>query len=251
MAFYDTKLGNHIENAFQALGLDERRGSFSPAIWEKPDGNRTRLRQVWFPGVHSNCGGGYDDMELANITLAWMMAQLTPFVDIERDYIIRQHDHNVDWYRKNGQRPRPWSFGTLYNSMSGLYAVGGGTIRSPGRYYAVDPETGKTTNRPLRDTHEYIHPSVRTRYFLKGPGAVDKEGMYDPESMDDWKLVVEYPDGPGRKPDIFWKARFSDRNVTTRLLPESPVWDVEKKLLRLDPDMEQEVLRPPPTNRLG
>jgi hypothetical protein len=41
MAFYDTKLSNIIENAFQALALDEKRASFAPAVWEKAPGNRT------------------------------------------------------------------------------------------------------------------------------------------------------------------------------------------------------------------
>merc|ERR1711939_431792 len=82
MSFYDTKLGPGIENAFQALALDERRTAFSPALWEKPQSCRTKLRQVWFPGVHSNIGGGYDDQELADITLAWMMSQFSPFLDM-------------------------------------------------------------------------------------------------------------------------------------------------------------------------
>jgi hypothetical protein len=33
--------------------------------------NSTDLRQVWFPGSHSNVGGGYEDQEIADITLAW------------------------------------------------------------------------------------------------------------------------------------------------------------------------------------
>jgi hypothetical protein len=41
MMFYDTKLPNVVENAFQALALDERRSAFSPAVWEKPEGNTT------------------------------------------------------------------------------------------------------------------------------------------------------------------------------------------------------------------
>lgn len=48
MSFYDTKLANCVENAFQALALDEKRSAFSPAVWEKPEGNRTTLRQVWY-----------------------------------------------------------------------------------------------------------------------------------------------------------------------------------------------------------
>lgn len=131
MAFYDTKLSNCIENAFQALALDERRSAFAPAIWEKPEGNRTTLRQVWFPGVHSNVGGGYDDQQLANITLAWMMSQLEPFLDMRDDYLFEQDEENERWYKKDGQRERPWSFGEIYNSLTGLFALGGSSVSFP------------------------------------------------------------------------------------------------------------------------
>ena len=39
--FYDTSLSDCIENAFQALALDEQRAPFQPAIWEKKSRNRT------------------------------------------------------------------------------------------------------------------------------------------------------------------------------------------------------------------
>lgn len=259
MAWYDTKLSSCVENAFQALALDEHRSSFSPAVWEKPEGNRTKLRQVWFPGVHSNIGGGYDDQELANITLAWMMSQLEPFIEFDDDYITRQADDVTAYYRHHEtdrrNRPRPWSFGTIENSMTGLYAIGGGTTRTPGQYMATDPESGKPTRRPLRDTHEYVHASVRTRIVLRGPGVEDK-GRYEPPAMDRWKLVVEYPQEGGdrhhrAKPDVFWRSRSHDTNVSTSVLPESPMWPMERRLLALDPDVEDEVLRPPPTRRGG
>ncbi|TLD37136.1 Homoserine dehydrogenase [Venturia nashicola] len=248
MTFYDTKLSNCVENAFQALALDERRTAFSPAVWEKPANNRTKLRQVWFPGVHSNVGGGYDDQELANISLAWMMSQLSPFLDMYSNYIIQQEDENIEYYRSRHKKVRPWSFGKIYNSMGGLYAIGGGTTRTPGAYYAVNPEDGRSTDRPLRDTHEYIHPSVRTRILDRGPGTDDK-GDYEPEAMDEWKLVIEYPHGLDARPEVYWKARFADKNVSSRILPESPLGVVERKLLGLDEDMEQEVLWPKPTRR--
>lgn len=71
--FYDTNLSGCIKHAFQALALDEHRTPFSPAVWERQDMRDTTpdLRQVWFPGAHSNVGGGYDDQEIANISLAW------------------------------------------------------------------------------------------------------------------------------------------------------------------------------------
>ena len=59
-----------MENAFQALALDEPRASFRPSLWERLPGNHTNLKQVWFPGVHSNVGGGYNDQQIGNISLA-------------------------------------------------------------------------------------------------------------------------------------------------------------------------------------
>ncbi|KAF2086716.1 hypothetical protein K490DRAFT_15318, partial [Saccharata proteae CBS 121410] len=244
MQFNDTRLENCIENAFQALALDERRTAFSPAVWEKPRGNNTTLRQVWFPGVHSNVGGGYDDQELANITLAWMAAQLEPFLDLRHKYILGQADQNDLYYRKRRERIRPWSFGKIYNSSSGIYALGGTTARTPGLYRAVDPDTGRPSRRPLRDTHEYIHPSVRTRLRLGGPGLEDR-GRYDPEAMDPWRLVVEYDDD-GR-PNVYWRLRqrVDERSVSTNVLPESPLWGLERDLAQRDPDTYAYVVNPP------
>ncbi|KAF2500618.1 hypothetical protein BU16DRAFT_502560 [Lophium mytilinum] len=245
MAFYDTKLYNCTENAFQALALDERRAAFSPAVWEKPEGNRTTLRQVWFPGVHSNVGGGYDDQQLANITLAWMMAQLEPFLDMRMQYVLEQDEENEEYYRKHRERERPWSFGELYNSMSGIYAIGGGTTRTPGTYYAVDPDTGRATSRPLHDTHEYVHPSARTRLRLGGPG-VDDKGVYECRALtDNWRLVVDYNNSA--EVDVFWKLKNRDRKVSTRVLPEAPLWKLERELAMTDPKTYDYVIRPPPT----
>ncbi|KAF2111795.1 hypothetical protein BDV96DRAFT_466860, partial [Lophiotrema nucula] len=262
MAFYDTKISNAVENAFQALALDEKRSAFSPAVWEKPEGNRTTLRQVWFPGVHSNVGGGYDDQELANITLAWMMAQLEPFLDMREEYLFEQEDENEKYYKKEGQEVRSWSFGEIMNSMTGLYSLGGGTSRTPGLYHAVDPQSGRTTSRPLRQTNEYIHPSVRTRIRLSGPGVSDR-GTYDGHPLqDNYKLVVDYGGGgggggrgqdsrgddSGRDPDVHWKIREKGTDAV-KVLPEAPLWRLERELCRRDPERYDFVKRPPATGR--
>jgi hypothetical protein len=45
----------NVENAFQALALDEHRRQFTPTLWEKPvDSTMPKiLKQTWFPGVHT------------------------------------------------------------------------------------------------------------------------------------------------------------------------------------------------------
>lgn len=221
-----------------------------------------------FPGVHSNVGGGYDDQQLANITLAWMMSQLKPFLDMRDDYLFEQDDENDKYYRKDRQEIRPWSFGEIYNSMTGLYALGGGTVsfpishppssntyahlelqfRTPGLYHAVDPYTGRTTDRPLRLTNEYIHPSVRARIRLNGPGVSDK-GAYECRALtDNYKLVVDYGTQTTKSgdPDIFWKLKFKD-DTAVRILPEAPLWQLERELCRKDPHTYDYVKKPPAT----
>lgn len=71
--FHDVDLSSSVENAFQALAIDERRGSFEPCLWNLRDGaSRQRLEQTWFSGSHSNIGGGYCDTGLSDITFTWM-----------------------------------------------------------------------------------------------------------------------------------------------------------------------------------
>ncbi|KAI3555236.1 peptidoglycan binding domain-containing protein [Colletotrichum abscissum] len=70
-------VSDRVENAFHALSLDEPRFAFRPALWEKLEGNKTNLRQVWFPGNHAGVGGGWHEQQIASITLAWMCDQLS------------------------------------------------------------------------------------------------------------------------------------------------------------------------------
>jgi hypothetical protein len=248
LSFYDTALGNHIEFAFQALALDERRYAFPPALWEKFEGNTTTLRQVWFPGAHSNVGGGYDDQQIATISLAWMMAQCQPFLDFDVDYIHDQYDDVEMYYEKTDQKPRPWSFGKIWSGLEGVYAIGGANVRTPGRYCAIDPTNGKQTDEPLIDTHEYIHPSVRARIKLHGPG-LDDRGDYSCPALKNWKLNIEYPDDGTNRPRVFYKARDKTSNGFVKVLPEAPLWNLEMELLRYDRETEDYVMKPSPVRQ--
>ncbi|CAL8578368.1 hypothetical protein XPA_004157 [Xanthoria parietina] len=239
--FYDTSLSSCIENAYQALALDENRTAFSPAVWEKPQGNTTNLRQVWFPGVHSNIGGGYPDQGMANITLAWMMSQLTPFIDFDPDYILDAYDETKLHYKETEQKPRPWSFGKIYNSLKGVYLLDGPTTRTPGMYCRIDPNTGQATSKPLRQTNEYIHPSARTRLELDGPGKDDR-GAYDGKALDPYKLKYEDNPSNGTRPLALWVSRSKRKGVARKELPESPLWDKERQLLKESPKMYDYVL---------
>ncbi|EIE49092.1 DUF2235 domain-containing protein [Salipiger aestuarii] len=70
--FHDTHLGKSVQTARHALAIDERRQSFSPTLWQGHDAGRD-IRQVWFPGVHADIGGGYRERGLGDISLRWMI----------------------------------------------------------------------------------------------------------------------------------------------------------------------------------
>lgn len=77
--FTNTQVSNKVENAFQALALDEPRYAFRPSLWERLPGSTTNLKQVWFPGNHGNVGGGWYDQQISDITLACMFCYSPSF----------------------------------------------------------------------------------------------------------------------------------------------------------------------------
>jgi uncharacterized protein (DUF2235 family) len=72
--FHDTRLGTTVENARHALAMDEKRGSFTPTLWTNT-ADRKEVKQVWFPGVHSDVGGGYARIGLSDGALKWMIEE--------------------------------------------------------------------------------------------------------------------------------------------------------------------------------
>jgi uncharacterized protein (DUF2235 family) len=71
-----------VDTVRHALALGERRSWFLPTSWggidsDRPMDDPTYLDQnvveIWFRGVHSDVGGGYDDDAAARIPLRWML----------------------------------------------------------------------------------------------------------------------------------------------------------------------------------
>jgi uncharacterized protein (DUF2235 family) len=81
--FRDTHFGRTCEVGLHAVAIDERRRPFMPTLWtlrprakEDPAEVPPNVEQVWFAGVHSNIGGGYENSGLSDLSLAWMMAKV-------------------------------------------------------------------------------------------------------------------------------------------------------------------------------
>ena len=74
--FPDHRLSSIVDRACQALSIDDPRRTFEPRVWdERGESNRERISQVWFAGVHSNVGGGYEKQGMSLVALDWMLTQ--------------------------------------------------------------------------------------------------------------------------------------------------------------------------------
>jgi len=69
----DISIGRH------AVAIDERRAFFRTNLWHPAPtgGGPIDVKQVWFPGVHCDVGGGYAEKEsgLSKFALGWMLAE--------------------------------------------------------------------------------------------------------------------------------------------------------------------------------
>ena len=111
-----------ILHGYHALALDERRRPFAPTLWIRPAGWTGVLEQAWFPGVHSNVGGGYKPDGLANEALHWIVEKASALgLDCDDAY-LRHFEPHFD--------------STLHDSMSPKYRLFRPLVRPVGRQRA-------------------------------------------------------------------------------------------------------------------
>ncbi len=111
--FHDVTLSSTVKHAFHALAIDERRADFKPCLWDGP--NTDDRRQVWFPGAHSDVGGGYPETGLSDCALTWMMTKAAGCglaldcanVDVAPDFHADIHDSKTGFFHLRPAYVRP------------------------------------------------------------------------------------------------------------------------------------------------
>lgn len=155
--YHDIELNPNIENAYQALGIDERRKPFKPNLWARPSGWRGKLEQAWFPGVHCNVGGGYSPDGLANEPLHWIVEKAEG-LGLEFDSAYLNHF-------------TPCFNSVLHDSMTATYQVMGQHVRAIGNQSSDGEVLHKSAvdRRNLAECH--YHPE-NLEAFLSRTGPV-------------------------------------------------------------------------------
>ena len=160
-SFHDVTLSSWVDNAFQALAVDERRKPFRPSVWDQSaKASGQVLEQVWFAGVHSNVGGSYPQSGLSDITLLWMINKIQA--------CGLAVDHNCVNAVDN---PKPDALGTIFNSQTLWYKLAGlGDYIRPIGQKANESGASTALDRINSPGSKYKPPNLEK--FLRSGGSV-------------------------------------------------------------------------------
>jgi len=72
VVFENITVSPHIQECLHLLSIDETRIAFQPTLMNREE----RVTEVWFPGAHSDVGGGFLQHALSDIGLSFMLNEL-------------------------------------------------------------------------------------------------------------------------------------------------------------------------------
>ncbi|KAG8819003.1 hypothetical protein FRC17_010631, partial [Serendipita sp. 399] len=226
--YHDTSFPNPTQHegwkafiiaASQALSLEENRISFAPTLLYDPHqeqedipvGHGTMFHQVWFPGVHTDVGGGYERAydDISDITFAWMVDRCSEYLKFRpikelHEEIKKTSLHDIDESTRTDPIPtkKGWALSDRHDeTLSWKFKLGGTMARTPGQYF-LDKHHDELKGD--YQTKEYVHVSVRMRMLRKEedgkpwrPAALEGFELKKNEEGYYWHKVVE---GPDKKP---------------------------------------------------
>lgn len=109
----DIEIGRH------AIAIDERRAFFRTNLWmPRPGSGPKDLKQVWFPGVHCDVGGGYPEAQsgLSKLALEWMLTEA-----IEKDLAVDATKMNLVLGEAGGDYVKPNPMADPHESLTGAW----------------------------------------------------------------------------------------------------------------------------------
>ena len=142
--FYDTTLNVNVAYAKHAISIDENRMDFARVGWaptaeklnKRDESDNLFFEQVWFPGVHADVGGGYEENEsrLSDNALAWMLAAASIIPNglrhdgtvlcLHPDPAGPQHNEQKNSWLEFGARTLPGNETIMHKSVYQRFAAG-------------------------------------------------------------------------------------------------------------------------------
>jgi len=91
--FTNNHIASNIKRAVHLVSIDETRNPFVPTLMNQKEGV---VHEVWFPGVHSDIGGSYQEDDIARVSLCYMIRMLKEWNTSRGlpDFIIDQEKYD-------------------------------------------------------------------------------------------------------------------------------------------------------------
>ena len=171
-AFHDTALSTHVDGAFHALAIDEKRKAFEPTLWtQQPGAGSQVLEQVWFSGVHSDVGGGYAESGLSDIALLWMMAKARDFgLDVTEPPTGAGHGTDVSPGESAEIEVAANAMAPLHESRKSFYRLVKPFYRPIGMTDTGHELLSSTAATRNADDPDHYHPDNLTTYLDTNAG---------------------------------------------------------------------------------
>jgi uncharacterized protein (DUF2235 family) len=166
--FHSYDLSKDVQYARHALAIDDERVTFHPLLWDKlnDDGTGDRMKQVWFCGVHTDVGGGYEKDDLSYISLAWMIQEAT-----DKGLLLYEKGSPYKKYEKSIAKLNP--FGEMHDEQKGFF--------------------GKLFRRGLRSWNVKTHgiPTIHESVFERAKSTSNAQPLYKPWILNNLQYIIE------------------------------------------------------------
>ena len=171
--FHDTELGEHIQAARHAMALDEKRSSFTVTRWANT-ASHNDAKEVWFPGVHSDVGGGYANTDLSDIALKWMIEE-----SINNGLTVKDVFSQLT--------PNP--LGVLHNSYKGVFSL----LRSrPRNVHCVNKQQNSSVFHESVFERQSVSPITASPYWPTKSLEINKPFYVDVFAKKHWNFTSIY-----------------------------------------------------------
>jgi uncharacterized protein (DUF2235 family) len=129
--FHDLALSSIIKHAYQAMAIDEERELFDVNLWKRSENATINkvdqfVEQRWFAGVHCDVGGGYQEEQLSDLTLLWMIEK-AKFAELAIDMSMAVTNKKFSVFLS------PSPSGKQHNSRTPIYWLSGTIMRKIGQ----------------------------------------------------------------------------------------------------------------------
>ena len=190
VVFENGTLDARIRRAVHICSLDEDRVAFTPTLMNRDESAPDRITEIWFPGVHSDIGGGYWHDGLSDLSLSYMIDKCKETMNADLFIAVSSRENISKLLRGQGEILKLLDVDDMliHPNVSGMFHQHGSGTR---KLFQMDVRNVcvRDGDRPLKsnECRALVHHAVKSRF--------DLVAGYRPPALRGLKFNLLLPDG--------------------------------------------------------